>query len=204
MSWGEWLQLQWMKDASYHGHVQILGGKDKGKKQFTLFQINTAIKERKKKKKKIGKKKQKYWVNLGHGVWSETQCSVFFSRVRFFNKASKRLISETPTWSQPLSFENTLEWNVLKFKKEPPVLGLLVLFVFLAKDACPIQPNFGNGLCPSKVKLWSKLLHKFTRCICESVEGRTEPVTEPEAVPPPWNQGGEPRPSLWRKQFSSG
>lgn len=49
MSWSEWLQLQWMKDALYHGHVQILGGKDKGKKQFTLFQTNIDMKKEKKK-----------------------------------------------------------------------------------------------------------------------------------------------------------
>lgn len=128
-------------------------------KQFCLFWTRTVL-ERGGKKNKIS---QKYWVNLGHGVWSETQCSILqfnfvFSKVRLFNKTSKRLISETPTWSQPLCFENTLEWNVLKIKKEPPVLSLLVLFVFLAKGACQIQPNFVNGLCPSKIKLWSKLL----------------------------------------------
>lgn len=100
----------------------------------------------------------------------------FFSKVRFLNKTSKRLISETPTWSQPLCFENTLEWNVLKFKKEPPVLGLLVLFVFLAKGACQIQPNFVNGLCPSEIKLWSKLLftaqiHPLYLWICRGQNG---------------------------------
>lgn len=128
----------------------------------------------------------------------------FFLESGFSMKPPKGSFQKHLRESQPLSFENTLEWNVLKFKKEPPVLGLLVLFVFLAKGACPTQPSFGNGLCPSKVKLWSKLLCKFTRCICESAEGRTEPVIEPKAVPPPWNQGGEPGLSSWRKQFSSG
>lgn len=75
------------------------------------------------------------------------------------------------------------------------MLGLLVLFVFLAKGACQIQPNFVNGLCPSEIKPWSKVLQKFTRCILESTKGKTEPGFQPGAISPPWNQGGEPRAS---------
>lgn len=64
----------------------------------------------------------------------------------------------------------------MKFKKEPPVLGLLVLFCFLEKGACQIQPNFVSGFCPSKIKLWSKLLftaqiHPLYLWICGGQNG---------------------------------
>lgn len=90
----------------------------------------------------------------------------------------------------------------MKFKKEPPVLGLLVLFVFLEKGACQIQPKFVSGLCPSKIKLWSKLLfaaqiHPLYLWICRGQNGACDSTWGC------WNQGGEPRVCAQRKRFSS-
>lgn len=90
----------------------------------------------------------------------------------------------------------------MKFKKEPPVLGQLVLFGFLEKGACQIQPNFVSGLCPSKIKLCSKLLfaaqiQPLYLWICPGQNGACDSTQSC------WNQGGEPRVFAQREGFSS-